>query len=192
MFPATETQAAEGDANESRWENDPAHSSVEFSVRHMMVSTVKGQFVRFSGTILLDESDFQRSHVEAQIDADSVHTGVEDRDAHLRSADFFEVDKFPTISFRSKSIETRDSSKGTIHGDLTIHGVTRPVMLDVEFQGEITDPRGIRRRGFIATTVLDRKDFGITWNRVLDAGGVLAGDRVKVELNVEAVRKPSG
>ena len=156
MLPATETQATEAEANESRWEIDPAHSSVEFSVRHMMVSSVKGQFNRLSGTILLDESDLQRSRVEAQIDAASIHTGVEDRDAHLRSADFFAVDKFPTIAFRSRSIETRDGSTGTIHGDLTIHGVTRSVTLDVEFQGEITDPRGNRRRGFIATTVLDR------------------------------------
>lgn len=184
---------AEPMANEprttTRWQIDPTHSSAEFSVRHMMVATVKGVFKALSGSVELDESKWQGSRLEAQIDATSVDTGVADRDAHLRSADFFDVAKYPTIAFRSRTIEPEADDSGKVHGELTIHGVTKPVTLDVTYLGEVTDPWGNRRRGYSAETTLNRKDFGMTWNMVLDAGGVLVGDKIKVALNIETVEK---
>ena len=170
------------------WKVDPAHSSAEFAVRHMMVSTVKGSFKTLSGSIRYDESDPEKSRIEAEIDAASIDTGVADRDTHLRSADFFDVARFPRLAFRSTGVEANGDT-GKLHGDLTIHGVTRPVSLDVAFLGEVKDPWGSRRRGYSAETTLNRKDFGMTWNMVLDAGGVLVGDRVKVTLNIEAVEQ---
>jgi polyisoprenoid-binding protein YceI len=175
--------------NTSVWQFDPAHSSAEFAVRHMMVSTVKGTFKTLSGTIAYDEANPERSQVGAEIDAASIETGVADRDTHLRSADFFDVQKFPKLTFRSTGIETDGADAGKMHGELTIHGVTRPVSLDVSYLGEVKDPWGNRRRGYTAETSLNRKDFGMTWNMVLDAGGVLVGDKIKVTLNIEAIEK---
>lgn len=171
------------------WQVDPAHSSVEFAVRHMMVSTVKGSFKAFSGSLTLDEANAERSSVEAEVEAATIDTGVADRDNHLRSSDFFDVAKYPKLTFRSRAVEAVGSDVGRLHGDLTIHGVTRPVAFDVSYLGEIRDPWGNRRRGYSAETTVSRKDFGMTWNQVLDAGGVLVGDKVKVTLNVEAVEK---
>ncbi len=170
------------------WQFDPAHSSAEFAVRHMMVSTVKGSFKTLSGSIRFDESYPERSRVEAEIDAASIDTGVADRDTHLRSADFFDVARFARITFRSTGIQA-DGDSGKLQGDLTIHGVTKAVTLDVAYLGEVKDPWGSRRRGYTAETTLNRKDFGMTWNMVLDAGGVLVGDKVKVTLNLEAVEQ---
>jgi len=183
--PATETEKR----NSTVWQFDPAHSSAEFAVRHMMVSTVKGTFKALSGNILFDEGSPVNSQVEADIDAASLDTGVADRDTHLRSADFFDVVKFPKLAFRSTGIEADGVDSGKMHGELTIHGVTRPVILDVSYLGEVKDPWGNRRRGYAAETSLNRKDFGMTWNMVLDAGGVLVGDKVKVTLNIEAIEK---
>lgn len=187
MSVASQTQIPE--TKSSTWEFDPAHTTVEFAVRHLMVATVTGRFRSVRGRIDLDEASVESSHVEAEMDAASVDTGVEDRDNHLRSADFFDVANFPTLSFRSTRIDPDGAEAGRIHGDLTIRGVTRPVTLDVEFLGEIKDPWGKRRRGFRATTTLNRKDFGVNWNQVLDSGGVVVGDKVKVTLNIEAVEK---
>ncbi len=176
----------------SVWEFDPTHSSAEFAVRHMMLSTVRGSFKNLRGTIVLDAGEPDASHVEAEIDATSIDTGVADRDAHLRSPDFFDVAAYPTLTFRSRKIEAEPAiDAGTLHGDLTIHGVTRPVTLDVTYLGELKDPWGNLRRGYAAETTLNRKDFGMTWNMVLDTGGVLVGDKVKVTLSIEAVRKAS-
>ncbi len=187
MVPST--APASEKTQTSRWQIDPVHSSAEFAVRHMMVSTVKGSFKTLSGSIAYDEADTAGSRVEAEIEAASIDTGVADRDAHLRSADFFDVATFPKLTFRSTAIEANDADAGRMHGDLTIHGVTKRVALDVSYLGEITDPWGNRRRGYTAETTLNRRDFGMSWNKVLDAGGVLVGDKVKVTLNIEAVEQ---
>lgn len=173
----------------SRWHIDSAHSSAEFAVRHMMVSTVKGSFKTLSGTVTLDESNPENSGVEAEIDASSIDTGVPDRDNHLRSPDFFDVAKHPKLRFRGVRIETDDGDSGKLHGAVTIHGVTQPLTLEVSYLGEIRDPWGQRRRGYAAEGILSRKDFGMVWNQVLDAGGVLVGDKIKVTLNIETVEQ---
>lgn len=154
-----------------------------------MVSTVTGRFQSLQGRIELDEADISKSRVDAEIDAASVDTGVADRDNHLRSADFFDVANHPKLLFRSTRIDADGNDAGRMHGELTIRGVTRPVTLEVEYLGEIQDPWGNRRRGFTASTTVYRKDFGINWNQILDTGGVLVGDKVKVTLNIEAVEK---
>lgn len=170
------------------WEIDPVHSSAEFSVRHMMVSKVKGRFTRLSGTITV-APDPAQSSVVASIDPASVDTHDTTRDNHLRSADFFDVEHFPTIEFRST--EVRPGTDGhVLVGDLTIRGVTRSVTLDLEHNGTSPDPYGGQRTGFTATTALNRKDFGLTWNAAIEGtGGVVVGDRVNVALEVEAVRQ---
>lgn len=190
MAVATEKQTGEQGTRTSTWEFDPAHSSAEFAVRHLMVSTVTGRFKSLRGRIELD-GELATSRVEAEIDAASIDTGVADRDNHLRSPDFFDVAKYPTLRFRSTRIEPSGEDAGRMHGELTIIGVTRPVTLQVEYLGEIQDPWGNRRRGYTATATLSRKDFGMTWNQILDTGGVLVGDKVKVTLNLEAVEKRS-
>ena len=189
MSVTTQTQTIEKGMEPSTWEFDPAHSFVEFSVRHLMISTVTGRFRSFKATIALDETSIENSHIQAEIDAANIDTGVADRDNHLRSADFFDVANHPTIMFRSTEIRHHGEGSGKIRGELTIRGVTRPVTLDVTDLGEIRDPWGNRRRGFTAETTLSRKDFGMMWNQVLDTGGVLVGDKVKVILNIEAVEK---
>jgi len=173
----------------SQWQLDPTHSSAEFAVRHMMVATVKGAFKSLSGSVDLDETKWENSRIEAEIDASTVDTGVADRDNHLRSADFFDVAQHPKITFRSTAVEAEGQDSGKVHGEITIHGVTRPVTLDVSYLGEIEDPWGNRRRGYSAETTLNRKEFGMTWNMVLDAGGVLVGEKIKVSLNIETVEK---
>lgn len=173
----------------SRWSLDPTHSSVEFAVRHMMVATVKGVFKSLSGTVELDEGDWGKSAVTVEIEASSVDTGVADRDNHLRSPDFFDAAKHPKILFRSTSIEPDGGDRGKVYGEVTLLGITRPVTLDVTYLGEIQDPWGNRRRGYAAETALNRKDFGMNWNQILDSGGVLVGDKVKVVLNVETVER---
>lgn len=168
---------------------DPVHSAAHFSVRHMMVSNVRGEFTRLSGTIQFDPDNPANSTVEAQIDAASISTREPDRDTHLKSADFLDVDKFPTILFRSTKTEAKPGG-GTVTGDLTIHGVTRPIRLDVEGPStETEDPWGKQRIGLSATTKLSRKDFGLTWNAALESGGVLVGDEVKITIDIEAIRQ---
>lgn len=192
MVTQTLTPSVLQETQESKptvWQFDPAHSSAEFAVRHMMVSTVKGSFRTLSGRIVLDEAHPERSQVEAEIDAASIDTGVADRDTHLRSADFFDVARFPKLTFRGTAVEADGADAGRLLGELVIHGVTQPVRLDVSYLGEAKDPWGNRRRGYTAETTLNRKDFGMTWNMVLDAGGVLVGDKIKVTLNIEAIEK---
>jgi len=170
------------------WNIDTTHSGINFSIRHMVVSKVRGRFARFSGTLALDEEDLTRSVVEATIDASSIDTGTGQRDDHLRSADFFDVARFPELRFRSTRIERLAEDRYRVAGDLTIRDVTRPVSLEVEYGGRARDPWGNERAGFIARTSLDRKDFGLRWNQALEAGGVLVGDRVDIELEVQAVK----
>lgn len=173
------------------WDIDPVHSSVEFSVRHAMVATVKGRFNSFSGAIEVAE-DVGRSRAEATIDAGSIDTRNEDRDTHLRSPDFLDVERFPTITFTTTGVEP-GAAEGEyrVHGDLTIRGVTRGVVLDVAFNGTSTDPFGNLRAGLEASTTISRKDFGLTWNAPLETGGVLVGDRVKINLDISAVKRRS-
>ncbi|HEX9843599.1 MAG TPA: YceI family protein [bacterium] len=173
----------------STWTVDKAHSSVEFAVKHMMVSTVHGRFRDFQGTIYIDEEQPQNSQVEAWADVASIDTGIADRDAHLRSDDFFNAERFPRITFRSKRVEFDGSRKFRLVGDLTIRDVTREVVLDGEFDGRIVDPWGNERAGFSAEASISRKEFGVRWNQALEAGGVIVGDSVKIILQVEAVKQ---
>jgi polyisoprenoid-binding protein YceI len=167
---------------------DPAHSSVHFSVRHLMVSNVRGEFTKLTGTVQFDPEKPESSTVEASIDAASIGTRDAQRDAHLKSADFLDVEKFPTMTFRSKKIAI-ESGGGKVTGDLTIHGVTREITLDVEGPTEeIKDPWGKQRFGASATAKLNRKDFGLTWNAALETGGVMIGEEVKITVEVEVVR----
>jgi len=172
----------------SDWNIDTVHSGINFSVRHMVVSKVRGRFTKYSGTLAIDDADLTRSVVEATIDASSIDTGTAQRDTHLRSPDFLDVERFPEIRFRSTRIHKLADDRYHLIGDLTVRDVTREVSLDVEYGGQAKDPWGNARIGFVAKASLDRKEFGLLWNQVLEAGGVLVGDRVDIELELQAVR----
>lgn len=174
-------------SSHAQWNVDAAHSGIQFTVRHMVVSKVRGRFAAWTGTLDWNEADPSASQVEANIDAASIDTGVADRDAHLRSADFLDVARFPQISYKSRKIEAAGKGRLRVTGDLTVHGVTREVPLDVEILGRGKDPWGKQRTGFSATASIDRKEFGLKWNQVLEAGGVLVGERIDVEIEVQAV-----
>jgi polyisoprenoid-binding protein YceI len=177
-------------ARASTWEIDPAHTSIEFSVRHMMVSTVKGQFEKVKGTLDLDDKDVTKSTVEVTIDVGSVNTHEPKRDTHLRSPDFFDVAKFPTATFKSTKVQKAGKNKLKVTGELSLHGVTKPVVLEVEGPTDAyKTPFGTTVRGVHATAKLDRKDFGIGWNKVLDNGGVLVGNEVSLDLSAELSEK---
>jgi len=171
------------------WTIDPAHSTAEFSVKHMMISTVKGRFGVISGALQFDGADLTTAAVEATIDVNSVTTDQAQRDAHLRSADFFHVEEHPSITFRSTGVEHVEEDAYRVRGDLTIHGVTRQVILETTYEGQITDPYGNRRAGFAAETSLSRKDYGLTYNSVLEAGGVAVGDKIKIAIHLEVIRQ---
>ncbi len=170
------------------WQLDPAHSQVAFAVKHMMVTTVRGRFDRFEVEIDLDDADPAKSSVVARIDPASINTGMEGRDQHLRGADFFDVGQYPEITFRSTKIE-RHGDDAKVHGDLTIRGETRPVTLDVEFNGIVPDMKGGRRAAFGATAKLSRKQWGLNWNVALESGGWLVSDDIKVEIDAAFVQK---
>jgi polyisoprenoid-binding protein YceI len=170
------------------WNVDIAHSGVAFSVRHMVISKVRGRFAKFSGRLELDEKDLTRSKVDVHIDAASIETGVGDRDNHLRSPDFFDVEKFPELTFQSKRVERVADDRYRVVGDLTIHGVTHEVPLEVEAGGRTKDPWGNERVGFSARTQIDRRDYGLVWNKAIETGGVVVGDKVDIEIDLEAVR----
>lgn len=172
----------------TKWTIDAAHSHVEFSVRHLMIATVKGRFANVEGTIVLDERDPTRSDVDVTIDAASIDTRVAQRDEHLRSADFFDVARHPSLVFKSRRVE-RQGDDLKVVGDLTIRDVTREVTLDVTSQGQQTDPWGGQRAGFEATGRIKRSDFGLTWNQTLETGGVVVGDDVKIAIDIELVRQ---
>jgi polyisoprenoid-binding protein YceI len=170
------------------WNIDPAHSTAEFKVKHMMISNVKGQFTGVQGALSLDEADVTGSFVEATIDAASINTHEAQRDAHLKSPDFFDVEKFPTLSFKSTRVGG-SGGKLAVEGDLTIHGVTRKAVFAVEGPTAAgKDPWGSIRVGLAATTKINRKDFGLTWNAALETGGILVGDEVTITLEVEFVK----
>ena len=177
-------------AQASTWEVDPAHTAVEFSVRHMMVSTTKGQFEKVKGTLDFNDKDVTKSTVEVTIDLASVNTHEPKRDTHLKSPDFFDIAKFPTATFKSTKVQKLGKNKLKVTGDLTLHGVTKPVVLDVEGPTPaFKTPFGTTVRGIHATGKIDRKDFEIGWNKVLDNGGVVVGNEVSLELNSELSEK---
>ncbi len=169
---------------------DKAHSEATFQVRHLLTK-VRGHFSDFDGTIEYDEQDPERSSVNVAIQASSIDTSERDRDTHLRSADFFEVEKFPTLTFTSAAITRKGSDGFGVAGDLTIRGVTRAVTFDVTFLGKAKDPWGNERIAFEAETTINRKDYGLLWNAALETGGFLVGDEVKISLSVQAVPKPA-
>ena len=171
------------------WNIDPVHSVAEFKVKHMMISNVKGQFTGVSGTLTLNEADATLSRVEAVIDAASINTREPDRDKHLKSADFFDVEKFPTLSFQSTRVSRAGDGELAVEGELTIHGVARKVVFSVEGPtAPGKDPWGNTRIGLSATTKINRKDFGLTWNAALETGGILVGDEVTITLDVQFVK----
>jgi polyisoprenoid-binding protein YceI len=168
------------------WQIDPAHSIVEFSGRHMMVSTYKGRFKGLKGTIVIDEANPAESSVEVEIDTTTVDSGQEQRDGHLKSPDFLDVATYPTITFKSTKVVPEGNEKAKVNGDLSLHGVTKPVTLDVELNGFGKNPWGKDVAGFEARTTISRKDFDLNFNVALETGGVLLGDTIKIELHIEA------
>jgi polyisoprenoid-binding protein YceI len=172
----------------NRWDIDVGHSAIHFWVRHLVISKVHGRFARWSGAIELDPQDLTRASVEVKIDAASIDTQVADRDTHLRSPDFLDAAKYPELTFRSSKVEKAGAGY-RVQGELTIHGVTKPVTLEAEFAGTAKDPWGNERAGFSAKTSLDRREFGLTWNAALEAGGVLVGEKVEISIELEAVKK---
>jgi polyisoprenoid-binding protein YceI len=167
---------------------DTSHSAAAFAVRHRMVSTTKGRFTDFAGEITIADDPLQSS-VAVTIQAASINTGDEQRDGHLRSADFLDVDNYPTLEFKSTSVRHAKGDHFVVDGELTVRGVTKPVSLELEYQGAALDPWGGQRAAFSATTKINREDFGLTWNQALETGGVLVGKDVSIDLEVEAVRQ---
>lgn len=165
---------------------DPAHSVIEFAVKHMMFTTAKGRFQDFAGTITFDEQHIENSSVEVTIQTSSVNTNTEDRDAHLRSADFFDAEQYPEATFRSTRVQSKGGNDFTITGDLTIKDVTKEVTLDATYQGSGKNPWGMEVAGFEARTSFNRKDFGLVWNQALESGGVLVSDEVKLSFEIQA------
>ena len=185
MSPAMSTKVAT-----TTWNIDPAHSAAHFKVRHMMISNVKGELTHISGKLELDGADITKSRVEASVDAATINTREPQRDAHLKSADFLEVEKFPTLSFRSTGVSRRGDVELVVEGELTIHGVTRTVVFDVEGpSAPMKDPWGNTRVGLSATTQINRKDFALTWNSALETGGLLLGEDVAITLDVEFLKE---
>ena len=171
------------------WQIDPTHSHVQFTVRHMMISKVRGSFEKFSGTVDFDENEPTKSSVDVTIDVNSINTREEQRDGHLKSPDFFDAATYPTITFKSTGAEKTGENRGKLHGDLTIKGVTQPVTLDVEYAGQAKSPWGTTSAGFTASGKISRKDWGLTWNQALETGGVLVGDDVQMDIEIELVKQ---
>lgn len=182
--------ALPGLASAANYEIDPVHSSAQFAVKHMMISTVRGEFTKLSGTAVIDDRNLAKSSVEASIDAGSISTRMDKRDEHLRSPDFLDTAKFAAITFKSTEVKKAGEGKYKVTGNLTLHGVSKPVVLDVEAPAtELRDPYGNIKRGAIATTTIHRKDFGLNWNKALEAGGVLIGESVQITIDLQLVRK---
>jgi polyisoprenoid-binding protein YceI len=170
------------------WTIDPSHSEVGFAVKHLMISTVRGRFAGVSGSIAFADGDFSQASADVTIDAASIDTREEKRDAHLRSGDFFDVEKFPSLTFKSRSVQAISGDTFQLVGDLTIKDVTKEVVLDVEFEGAQKDPWGNDKTAFTATTKISRSAFGLTWNAALETGGVLVGDDIKISLDVQLLK----
>jgi polyisoprenoid-binding protein YceI len=176
----------------AQYEIDTAHSNVNFKVKHLGISTVPGRFNKFSGTFAFDEKNVDKSKADVLVDVTTIDTQNEKRDAHLKSPDFFDAAKYPTAHFVSKKVTSLKDGKFTVNGTLTMHGVTKPVVLDVDYSGSVKDPWGGQRAAFTATTTINRQDFGIKWNQILDNGGVMVSDEVKLEFGIEGVAKTKG
>ena len=187
MSTATATTSGTTPAR-TAWKIDPAHSQIEFSVRHMMITTVRGRFAGVEGTVLIDDANPSNAEVDVRIDASSIDTRESQRDAHLRSADFFEVEKFPHITFKSKRVVDRTGAEFRLVGDLSMHGVTKEVVLDVTEEGRGKDPWGNDRLGFTATSKVKRSEYGLMWNQALETGGVLVSDDIKINLELQLVK----
>jgi len=184
------TVSAPSAAGTTTWNIDNSHTLVEFSVRHLMISTVKGRFGEVNGKVIADDADPARAQIEATINVASIDTREAQRDAHLRSADFFDAENFPTLTFRSTRIaKAAGGDDLTVTGDLTIRGTTREVTLDVTPEGRVKDPWGGERLGFSAKGKIKRSDFGLTWNMALETGGVVVGDDIKIAIEVELVKQ---
>ena len=176
-------------ASATTWNIDPEHSNVGFKVRHLMISNVKGNFEKHSGVVDINDKDITKSKVEVSIDIASINTNVQKRDEHLRSADFFEVAKYPTMTFVSKKVAKAGRDKLKVTGDLTLHGITKQVVLDVEGPSrESKDPWGVIRRGATASTKINRKDFGLVWNKALETGGIAVGEEIVINLEIEMIK----
>jgi len=171
------------------WKIDPAHSEVNFTVRHMMISNVRGRFENFTGTVEFDQADPANSTVDVQIEAASINTREAQRDTHLRSGDFFDAENYPYLSFKSKNVEVLDDARGRIVGDLTIRNITREVLLETEFNGMSQSPWGFSSAGFSASTKINRKDWDLTWNMALETGGVLVSDEIKINIELEIIEE---
>jgi polyisoprenoid-binding protein YceI len=169
-----------------KFEFDTTHSTVGFMVRHLMVSKVRGAFTRWGGTLAFDESAPEKAELDVSIDAASIDTHEKQRDDHLRSADFFDAANHPALTFRAKGAKPAGEGRYTVQGELTIRGTTRPVTLEVEYNGRAKDPWGGERVAFEARTSINRKDFGLTWNQALETGGVLVGEKIEISLDVQA------
>ena len=171
------------------WQIDAAHSEIQFSARHMMISTVRGQFKNFTGTVEADEQNPTAATVDVQIETTSLVTGDEKRDGHLRSPDFFDVETYPAITFKSTRVEQLDAQHGKLYGNLTIRDVTKPVTLDVEYAGQAKTPWGTTSAGFSAQTKISRKEWGLNWNVALETGGWLVSDEIKISIELELVKQ---
>ncbi|RNC73347.1 MAG: polyisoprenoid-binding protein [Desulfuromonadales bacterium] len=177
-------------ASAATWTLDPEHSYIGFKIRHLMVSNVKGDFKKYTGTIEIDDKDLAKSKVNVAIETASIDTGIAKRDDHLRSADFFDVAKYPIMSYVSRKVVSAGEGKLKVYGDLTLHGVTREVVLDVDGPtAAIKDPWGNTKRGASAAAKINRKDFGLTWNKAVETGGVVVGDEVTILIEVELLKK---
>ncbi len=171
------------------WKIDPAHTRIEFSARHMMVTTVRGEFEKFTGTVDFEEKNPANTSVNVEIQTGSLNTRVEQRDAHLRSADFFEAEKYPIATFQSKNVIVKDSKHARLLGDLTIRGITKEVTLDVEFTGLVKNPWGSTVAGFNARAKFNRKDWGLAWNVAIESGGVLVGEEITLNIEAELIEE---
>ncbi len=170
------------------WQIDSAHSHIYFTARHMMISKVRGQFESFSGTVNYDEENPTRTTVDIHIDAASLNTKEAQRDGHLKSPDFLDVANYPVVRFQSTKVEQTSNDSGKLYGNLTIRDITKPVVLDVEYAGQAQSPWGTVSAGFSASTSINRKDWGLNWNQALETGGVLVGDKIQIEIELELVK----
>jgi polyisoprenoid-binding protein YceI len=186
---ATPSSPAFSATSSTVWAIDPAHTGVEFAVRHLMISSVKGRFTTVAGTVVGADGNPSGAAVDITIDPASIDTREAQRDAHLRSADFLDVEKFPTLTFKSRRTFDVNGDTFKLAGDLTIHGVTREVVLDVESQGRTQDPWGNERSGFSAATRIKRSDYGLVWNQALETGGVVVGDEIKILIEAELIKQ---
>jgi polyisoprenoid-binding protein YceI len=187
------TQAAQTSTPTTAWRLDPVHTNVEFAVRHLMISTIHGHFGDVSGTAVVPGNDFSRAEIEARVGVASVDTRDAQRDGFLKSSDFFDVEAYPAITFKSRRIEAAQGDDHTyrVVGDFTLHGVTKEIVLDASFGGIATDSYKKRRAGFSATATINRKDFGLGWNQLLETGGVAVGEDVKLLIDAELIAQPA-